>query len=228
MTHWIKLYTEILNDPKMLRLDDHLWRRTIELFLLAGLQNRYGTLPNIDDIALHFRSKDVTQVLKDLQELKKIGIVKETKSGWVVTKFTARQAPSAAAIRMRRYRNKLRNVTHNENVTVLNQNQTQNQNQNQNQTQKREDDDGIVFEMFENNICLLNARMAEQLGDAIDTYGRDRVIEGIKIASDNNGRTVKYLLTVLENRKNGKDFRKKKPKDMNSQEARERYGEWEK
>ena len=33
---WIKLYHEILDDPKMGRMPDRLWRRTIELFLLAG------------------------------------------------------------------------------------------------------------------------------------------------------------------------------------------------
>lgn len=34
--YWIKLYHEILHDPKMGRLPDNLWRRCIELFLLAG------------------------------------------------------------------------------------------------------------------------------------------------------------------------------------------------
>ena len=33
---WIKLYLEILDDPKMDLLPDWLWRRAIELFLLAG------------------------------------------------------------------------------------------------------------------------------------------------------------------------------------------------
>ena len=34
--YWIKLYHEILEDPKMGRLSDRQFRRVIELFLLAG------------------------------------------------------------------------------------------------------------------------------------------------------------------------------------------------
>jgi hypothetical protein len=42
---WIKLYLEILDDPKMGRLPDHLWRRAVELFLLAGRAGNDGALP---------------------------------------------------------------------------------------------------------------------------------------------------------------------------------------
>ena len=31
--YWIKLYHEVLDDPKMALLPDRLWRRTIELFI---------------------------------------------------------------------------------------------------------------------------------------------------------------------------------------------------
>ena len=34
--YWIKLYHEVLDDPKMARLPDRLYRRCIEVFLLAG------------------------------------------------------------------------------------------------------------------------------------------------------------------------------------------------
>jgi hypothetical protein len=33
---WIKLNIEILDDLKMGRLANHMWRRAVELFLLAG------------------------------------------------------------------------------------------------------------------------------------------------------------------------------------------------
>ncbi len=49
--YWIKLYHEILRDPKMARLPDRVWRRTIELFLLAGEIGKNGTIRNTDDIA---------------------------------------------------------------------------------------------------------------------------------------------------------------------------------
>jgi len=42
--YWIKLYIEILHDAKMGAMSDRLWRRTIEMFLLAGEKmDFYGT-----------------------------------------------------------------------------------------------------------------------------------------------------------------------------------------
>lgn len=43
--YWIKLYHEILDDHKMGRLPDRLWRRVIELILLAGEQDDEGLHP---------------------------------------------------------------------------------------------------------------------------------------------------------------------------------------
>ena len=45
--YWMKLYTDILDDPKMGTLPDNLWRRTIELMLLS---DDNGILPPIDDM----------------------------------------------------------------------------------------------------------------------------------------------------------------------------------
>ena len=88
---WIKLYTEIISDPKMGRMSDKLFRRTIELFLIAGKEDNDGILPPVEDIAwmLHATGKEIQTSIDDL---KKLGVVSETKSGeFVVTNFTARQ-----------------------------------------------------------------------------------------------------------------------------------------
>jgi len=42
---WIKLYHEILDDPKMCKLSDRLYRRVMELFLLAGETNKGEPYP---------------------------------------------------------------------------------------------------------------------------------------------------------------------------------------
>ena len=42
--YWIKLYYEILDDPKLGKLTDWLFRRAIELFLLAGENDNDGLL----------------------------------------------------------------------------------------------------------------------------------------------------------------------------------------
>lgn len=104
---WIKLYLEILEDPKMGRLPNHLWRRGIEFFLLAGKNGDTGALPPVEEMAWALRSSD-DEVRKSLMSLAEIGVVHETPEGWVVTHFKDRQY-SESYERVKRYRNAKRN-----------------------------------------------------------------------------------------------------------------------
>ena len=90
MAKWIKLHTEILTDPKMGRMSDKLFRRTIELFLLAGKEDADGALPSVQDIAwtLHTTEKEIAALLADLTE---IGIIEKTDAGYAVANFVSRQ-----------------------------------------------------------------------------------------------------------------------------------------
>jgi len=107
-TYWIKLYTEILHDPKMGQMSEHLWKRTMETFLLAGEENKDGMLPSLADMAWTLRV-DAEQLETDLIELQHLGIL-VFDNGWIVRKFAERQAPAdpTAADRMRRYRERKR------------------------------------------------------------------------------------------------------------------------
>jgi len=88
---WLKLYHETLNDPKMGTMTDHLYRRTIELFLLAGQENRDGLLPPLPQIAWALRTT-VNDVTLCLQELSELGIISKLPDGsWMVTHFADRQ-----------------------------------------------------------------------------------------------------------------------------------------
>ncbi len=100
---WIKLYIEILDDPKMGRLPDQLWRRAIELFLIAGEFDCDGLLPPVDDIAWHLRISP-EQLIETMQSLSKLEIVHETPEGWVVSHFKDRQF-SESYERVKRFRN---------------------------------------------------------------------------------------------------------------------------
>ena len=113
--HWIKLYDAILSNPQMGMMDDHLWRRTIELFLLAGKNMKNGLLPPARDIAwmLHTSEGEVLDVLYALRNLE---IVNETPEGWVVTNFVKWQT-SESLERVRRYRDKQNTRESNVNVT---------------------------------------------------------------------------------------------------------------
>lgn len=106
--YWIKLYHEILDDPKMGRLPDPLWRRTIEIFLLAGDLDSEGVLPAVDDMAWRLRV-DYEALVADLEALAQVGIVTLREDGhWTVTKFCERQAPVSASERGTRYRERQR------------------------------------------------------------------------------------------------------------------------
>jgi uncharacterized protein YdbL (DUF1318 family) len=101
---WIKLYTEILDDPKMGRMNDHLYRRTIEMFLIAGKILAGGYLPSVDEIAWMLRRSE-DEIRADLEELQTLGIVEEDADGlWMVVKFADRQDADTNAERQARYR----------------------------------------------------------------------------------------------------------------------------
>lgn len=104
---WIKLYHEILDDPKMGRLDDHLWRRVIEFFLIAGDANNGGLLPSVEDMSWRLRT-NAEELVKDLIAIEQAGIVKNTKSGWLVVNFERRQGPISSTERVTAYRERKR------------------------------------------------------------------------------------------------------------------------
>ncbi len=106
-SYWIKLYHEILRDPKMGLLDDHTWRRTIELFLIAGERNEAGQLPPISDTAWLLRTSE-QDLQESLQQLERLGVAQQDEAGWLISNFAKRQAPLSAAERMRLYRKRKR------------------------------------------------------------------------------------------------------------------------
>ena len=102
--YWIKLYHELLTNTRMAMLDDHTWRRTIELFLIAGDYAQEGILPPVEEIAwdLHTTSLDILQALRTLEEL---GVAASFDDGsWLIVNFAQRQAAVSNAERSRLYR----------------------------------------------------------------------------------------------------------------------------
>lgn len=102
--YYIKLYHEMLHDPKVGRLPDRLWRRFVELCLLAGETDQDGALPDIETIAWNLHLTD-DELAADLQELEDIGLVTNDGDGHlVVTNFSKRQSRVSSAERVARYR----------------------------------------------------------------------------------------------------------------------------
>ena len=105
--YWIKLYHEILDDPKMGRLPHRTWRRAIEMFLLAGDCEDDGRLPDVGDIAWRLRA-DPDELAEDFQRLAEVEIIAQDEAGWYVVHFSERQAPVPTAERVRQYRKRQR------------------------------------------------------------------------------------------------------------------------
>ena len=103
MKAWIKLYTEIVHDPKMGRLTDRQHRVCINLFALAGQVDDDGLLPPLEDIAWHLRTRPA-RLQRDMQRLAELGILCLDGEQWCVAHFAERQAcpPSAEGAAVRR------------------------------------------------------------------------------------------------------------------------------
>jgi hypothetical protein len=100
---WIKLHHAILDDPKMGLLPDALWRRVIELFLLAGEMHAQGVLPPLRDMVWRLHTTDDT-LAEELAQLSELGIVEQRDGGWFVTDFARLQAPAASTERSQNHR----------------------------------------------------------------------------------------------------------------------------
>lgn len=103
--YWIKMYHEILDDPKLATMPDRLWRRTMEIFLLAGKLSRdkSGYLPETNQLAWMLRMSS-DDLLMDLKQLESAGILKRVEDGWLVVNFEKRQAATTSTERSRYFR----------------------------------------------------------------------------------------------------------------------------
>jgi len=105
--YWIKLYHEIIDDPKMMKMPDVLFARCIKIFLLAGDAGDDGQLPGIEDCAWRLRIS-AEEMESDFIELQKLGILAQTDGVWRVRKWEERQGPMSGAERVQRFRDERR------------------------------------------------------------------------------------------------------------------------
>lgn len=119
--YWIKLYHEVLDDPKTARLPDNLWRRFFEFCLLAGEAGyedddpQNGRLPSVADMSWRLRVDEET-LSTELDALARKGLIEYRANSvldghWFVSKFSARQRRMSKAEYMRRLRDERGGVT---------------------------------------------------------------------------------------------------------------------
>lgn len=122
---WIRLYLEILHDPKVQLLSPHLFKAWVNLLVMAGLNN--GKLPSTAHMAYHLQvsSKDVSDYVDQLIMAELIDVAPDhslVPHNWSTRQYLSDGSDRTVAARMRRYRQgkkkPLRNALRNGAVTV--------------------------------------------------------------------------------------------------------------
>lgn len=222
--YWIKLYHEILDDPKMGMLPDRLYRRTIELFLMAGELNEDGRLPDVKSIAWRLRVNE-NDMLEELQALQAVSIVTLQDDCWVVTKFCERQSPVSDAERMKLLRDRKQKDEYycHESVTNLSQNVTETvtnrnadidtdidtesdiESDTESDAKKNSATDSL-FTRYEREIGAITPLIAEKIKDLATAYPEAWISDAMWLAVQKNARNLSYVEAILKRWKaEGKD-----------------------
>ena len=106
--HWIKFWIETLDDAKIGRLSDNLWRRFFECCLLAGELGMNGRLPEMENISWRLRVDEQT-LISDFEQLSRYGLldyngINPLDAYWFVVNFEKRQSKLSGAARVAAFR----------------------------------------------------------------------------------------------------------------------------
>lgn len=86
-----------------------------------------------------------------------------------------------------------------------------------------------IFQLYEANIGPLTPLIADALRDAEKTYQANWIEDAFQIAVERNKRNWHYIEAILHRwQEGGRDDRKDQQARRDTEEARRRYGEWEK
>lgn len=203
--YWLKLYHEMIDDPKIARLPDSSYRRFIECLLLAGELDEDGFLPSVEDMAWRLRLNE-TSLAQDLSRLSLAGMVElkqddDNTERWFVTNFSKRQAPSDAAERMREYRKRKKKEPKKKEKKIKD-------------IDLDEDTDidtyrdvtsavtGVTyrnaFHAYQNEIGDLTSGVSSMIGSWVDDTSDQWVVDAIGIATMNNKKNWAYIKAILE------------------------------
>lgn len=209
--YWMKLWFDILRDPKMGMLPDRLWRRVIELFLLAGQRGEEGLLPDVPEIAWQL-NRSAQSITNDLEKIRKTGIVDINGNGvWYVTNFKKRNAPVDSAKRIKDFRQRERYEKGNVDVTEMKREcnealQLRYQEEQKNRiTEEQIKDTTTSDENFAKivttyqEVCgVVNSITADKLRSAYEEYEPQWIIDALTESAVQNKRNWAYAEAILK------------------------------
>ncbi len=109
MSRWFRFYDDAVNDPKIIKLSDDIFRAWVNLLCVASKHD--GNLPATDDIAIILRVK-VARAAAIIAELVSFGLLDKTETGFAPHNWNGRQYKSDVSTeRVKRFRNGKRNVS---------------------------------------------------------------------------------------------------------------------
>ena len=110
---WLRLYTEILDDPKVQKLPPDIFKTWINLLCVAKNLDMDGVLPEVEDLSFLLRIPENT-VIQHLKELCQRGLLDENEiHGWKERQFISDNDPTAVDRKRRqRHGHVTRDVTH--------------------------------------------------------------------------------------------------------------------
>lgn len=109
MTRWFRFYEESINDPKLLKLPDDMYRAWTILLCFASKNE--GILPPADDIAISLRMKP-SKVAEWITKLVRGGLIDNVDGRYEPHNWNGRQYKSDVSTdRVKRFRNAKRNVS---------------------------------------------------------------------------------------------------------------------
>jgi hypothetical protein len=109
MTRWFRVYDDLVDDPKIQRLDLLLFKALINLWCLASANE--GVLPPIDEIAFKLRMRP-DKAERALNELRAVGLIDDDERGARPHNWDKRQFTSDGSTpRVKRFRERHKNVS---------------------------------------------------------------------------------------------------------------------
>ena len=109
MTRWFRVYDDLIDDPKVQRLDPALFKALMNVWCLASANG--GVLPSIDEIAFKLRMKP-EKAQRVLDELREAGLVDDDEKGARPHNWNERQFRSdVSTSRVKRFRERHGNVS---------------------------------------------------------------------------------------------------------------------
>lgn len=233
--YWIKLYIEIVDDPKMATLPDRLWRRVIELFLLAGRMGEDGLLPTTSQLAWLLRI-ETDDLELDMQQLANTGIIEPVPNGWYIPKFAERQAPVSDAERMKEYRKRIKHEQYEGNIPVTNRNarvtQINRLTESESYTESESESEAAADEttkvnniliLYENSFGKVPPLLMPELVEVAKNNSEGFVTDTWTRCIRNGAKSWSYIAKAM----NGKRDKVAADHYRATPEGRQKYGEWE-